>query len=101
MIFLVCRGNFPDRLGTPYLVGEKCSGCPGHCKKIAQKKKTQKQLIKKVCTNSCPVADLWINCKDLVEKWPEWMCNAKNSTEGRQRFKNCKAACTCEGRIKN
>ena len=27
------RGNFPDRLGTPYESGKPCASCKNHCTK--------------------------------------------------------------------
>ncbi|XP_046403123.1 cysteine-rich secretory protein 2-like [Ischnura elegans] len=80
-------GNFVERLGRPYKKGEPCSGCPDHCRN------------NKLCTNSCPVADLWINCGDLNSTWHNWLCNHGDSAEGQERQKSCKATCTCGGRI--
>ena len=62
------------------------------------KTKGKKFRTKKVCTNGCHVADFWTNCKELVDEWTEdWMCKNKSKTE----FKNCRATCTCQGKIKN
>lgn len=80
-------GNFVERLGKPYKKGEPCSGCPSHCRH------------NKLCTNSCPVADLWVNCADLNNTWHNWLCNNGDSYEGQERQKSCKATCTCGGRI--
>ena len=54
-----------------------------------------------LCLNSCPVADLWMNCRDLADQWWDWLCDEKDTPEGRDRFKNCRATCTCQGKIKN
>ncbi|KAG8227049.1 hypothetical protein J437_LFUL013232 [Ladona fulva] len=80
-------GNFVERLGKPYKKGEPCSGCPSNCRH------------NKLCTNSCPVADLWVNCADLNNTWHNWLCNNGDTYEGRERQKSCKATCTCGGRI--
>ncbi|XP_071445506.1 cysteine-rich secretory protein 2-like [Hetaerina americana] len=80
-------GNFVERLGKPYKKGEPCTGCPNHCRH------------NKLCTNSCPVADLWVNCGDLNTTWHNWLCNNGDTTEGLERQKSCKATCTCGGRI--
>ena len=32
----------------------------------------------KLCTNVCPVADLWINCAELYDKWNGgWLCKVR------------------------
>ncbi len=49
-----------------------------------------------LCTNSCPVADLWMNCGELASQWKNWLCE-----ENQERYKNCRATCTCQGKIKN
>ena len=188
------RGNFPERLGTPYQAGPPCDSCENHCKTAkspyqerSEKKKYQhepeensvfigqrrkrhqkmnrkslksrqmhgKRLFRKrqgrsrssrrnlrrphlrkqrtyrrqnkeinaahplavpkwqksnnknqrngykMCTNSCPVADLWINCEDIAKVWREWLCDEKDTEEGKERFKNCRATCICQGKIKN
>ncbi|CAG2060094.1 unnamed protein product [Timema podura] len=79
-------GNFRERLGRPYKKGKPCSKCPGHCR------------LEKLCTNSCPSADLWANCRDLNSTWHTWLCN-DHSTEGRDRHKYCKATCNCNNKI--
>ena len=57
---------------------------------------------KGLCTNGCPVADLWTNCAELAASWREWICGEKDKDEdGRQRFLNCQATCTCKGKIMN
>ena len=33
----------------------------------------------KLCTNVCPVADLWMNCAELYEKWGGWLCKVTKS----------------------
>jgi hypothetical protein len=71
----------------------------------AEKKRTSKKVsgpkLQLVCTNACPVSDLWSNCSDLVTQWPDWMCKSRNSTDGKERFKHCRATCTCPGKIRN
>ena len=63
-----------------------------------KERKAKKIRTKKVCTNACPVADLWTNCGELVNEWSEkWMCHNKTKTE----FRNCRATCMCQGKIKN
>ena len=137
------RGNFIERLGTPYASGLPCQGCKGHCGSLKRKagispitqkknqKKSRRRLrrknkyriprsgrianlkhplivysgqeksLKKVCLNSCPVADLWSNCQDLENQWPKWVCGWRNTTDGIERFRNCKATCLCQDKIKN
>ena len=31
----------------------------------------------KLCTNVCPVADLWMNCDELHDKWSGWLCKVR------------------------
>ena len=32
----------------------------------------------RLCTNSCPVADLWSNCAELHDKWSNgWLCTVR------------------------
>ncbi|XP_054284405.1 cysteine-rich secretory protein 2-like [Macrosteles quadrilineatus] len=81
-------GNYLEKLSRPYKKGKACSGCPGHCK------------LGKLCTNSCPAADLWANCGELYNTWPQWLCRTDHTRQGRERRDNCKATCTCEGKIK-
>ena len=66
-----------------------------------QKNKKKKHFSKLFCTNGCNVADMWTNCDELVKQWPNWMCSNKNSTDGIQRFQNCRGTCTCPDRIRN
>lgn len=80
------RGNFMDTLSRPYKRGAPCSACPGHCK------------AKKLCTNSCPYGDLWINCKELDAAYHDWLCNTKTK-EGLERFRFCRATCSCKDAI--
>ncbi|KAL1124716.1 hypothetical protein AAG570_001339 [Ranatra chinensis] len=80
-------GNYLERLGKPYKKGEPCSGCPGHCRHG------------KLCTNSCPVADFWANCRDIYKMWPDWLCNTQ-TPQGRERTYNCKATCKCKNKIR-
>ncbi|XP_026468327.1 cysteine-rich secretory protein 2-like [Ctenocephalides felis] len=79
-------GNAKDRLERPYKRGEFCASCPGQCR------------VKKLCTNSCPYADLWINCRELHATWANWLCNTE-TPQGRDRRHNCRATCTCKGKI--
>ncbi|GLG96065.1 hypothetical protein R5R35_002610 [Gryllus longicercus] len=79
-------GNYMERLGRPYTHGHPCGDCRGHCK------------VRKLCTNSCPAADMWANCHELNATWHDWLC--RNPTrEGRERHKYCKATCNCQGKI--
>ncbi len=60
----------------------------------------------KLCTNACQVADLWMNCGELAEQWSEWLCSSGSSRgsrdrEARERLRNCRATCTCQGQIRN
>ncbi|XP_045621088.1 cysteine-rich secretory protein 2 isoform X2 [Procambarus clarkii] len=79
-------GNYLQSLPRPYAQGTPCSGCPGHCKG------------KRLCTNSCPYGDLWINCKELQLAFPAWLCNTR-SKEGLERLRHCRATCKCKGKI--
>ena len=31
----------------------------------------------KLCTNVCPVADLWMNCAELHDQWSGWLCKVR------------------------
>ena len=31
----------------------------------------------KLCTNVCPVADLWMNCAELYDQWSGWLCKVR------------------------
>ncbi|XP_067007550.1 cysteine-rich secretory protein 3 [Anabrus simplex] len=79
-------GNYMERLGRPYEAGTPCSSCHGHCK------------LGKLCTNSCPAADMWANCRELNATWHDWLCKSHNR-EGKERRKFCKATCNCNGKI--
>ncbi|XP_042866363.1 cysteine-rich secretory protein 2-like [Penaeus japonicus] len=79
-------GNYMHVLSTPYERGPPCSACPGHCK------------AKKLCTNSCPYGDIWINCKELNAAYHDWLCNTKTK-EGLERFRYCRATCSCKDAI--
>lgn len=75
------RGNFPDRLGTPYQQGKTCSACKENCKVLW---KTIPMLL--ICCISFPSRLLGIHLlpwkkpknvdakKDLVIHW--WVLNA-------------------------
>ncbi|CAO1364329.1 unnamed protein product [Diamesa hyperborea] len=82
-------GNRIEQLGTPYKKGKPCSGCLQSChsKKI------------RLCVNSCNAADLWANCQELYQTWPDWLCGTDNTKEGIERQHKCLATCTCHGRI--
>jgi len=69
-------GNFPDRIAKPYEKGAPCSGCEDSCK------------FKKLCTNACSYADLWMNCKELNATWHDWLCKGENEA-------SCLATCRC------
>ncbi|XP_066597247.1 cysteine-rich secretory protein 3-like [Prorops nasuta] len=79
-------GNYENQLGLPYVKGEPCSMCKGHCAR------------KKLCTNSCYYADLWSNCAELARTFQMWLCETDTS-EGRERRKFCAATCSCNGKI--
>ncbi|XP_063700143.1 cysteine-rich venom protein-like [Culicoides brevitarsis] len=81
-------GNHPDRLGTPYMRGKPCSACPHAC--------LSRDI--RLCTNECNAADKLSNCKELYQRFPGWLCN-EVTKEGLERHDNCKATCTCRGRI--
>lgn len=80
------RGNRPTQLGNPYKTGTSCSSCKKSCKR------------KKLCMNSCPYADNWINCGELYATWPDWLCRTETS-KGKDRLSHCKATCFCKGKI--
>ncbi|CAH1183520.1 unnamed protein product [Phaedon cochleariae] len=79
-------GNRPGRLGRPYRRGEPCRGCQKHCKG-------------KLCSNFCPAADQWSNCKQLHNIHPYWLCNTK-TPQGKQRLAiYCSATCSCRHKV--
>ncbi|XP_013781883.1 cysteine-rich venom protein LEI1-like [Limulus polyphemus] len=73
-------GNHPDKFDTPYTRGEPCGNCPGQCK------------YKKLCTNGCEYADLWMNCYEINSTWHQWLCGDPR----RERHHACKATCLCD-----
>ncbi|KFM75176.1 Cysteine-rich secretory protein 2, partial [Stegodyphus mimosarum] len=77
-------GNDPRNLGKPYIAGKPCEKCPKHCK------------YKKLCTNSCPYSDFWVNCAELSINWNSWLCGEL----GNERYKSCQATCKCPNAIK-
>ncbi|XP_028128133.1 serotriflin-like isoform X1 [Diabrotica virgifera virgifera] len=79
-------GNYPHRMGRPYVRGKPC----GLCKKNCQKK---------LCTNACYAADQWSNCKQLYKTFPAWLCYTRNTREGIERRNSCLATCTCKNKI--
>lgn len=80
------RGNIPSKGGRPYRRGRPCASCGQRCHRA------------RLCTNSCPSADLWANCGELRRVWPEWLCDS-STEEGRVRAKRCAATCGCEGMV--
>ncbi|XP_045470562.1 cysteine-rich venom protein LEI1-like [Harmonia axyridis] len=79
-------GNLPDKLGLPYKKGVPCQACKGSCHS------------KRLCTNSCNVADYWSNCNRLFQRWPSWLCHT-NTKKGKERTRRCRATCTCRQKI--
>ncbi|CAG0891560.1 unnamed protein product [Darwinula stevensoni] len=71
-------GNIPSRLGRPYEAGEPCSGCRDSC---------QGDML---CDNHCPVADFWVNCRELNATWHDWLCESD-----KKRKQACRATCFC------
>ena len=73
---------------------------PTSLREGSKRKKTKrvkrKKSSKRLCTNGCDFADMWMNCKDLASHWRDWLCNSRGTPEGRDRFRNCKATCTCD-----
>ncbi|CAG7819595.1 unnamed protein product [Allacma fusca] len=80
-------GNYMNNLGKPYNKGPPCSDCPNSCNKSSR-----------LCTNSCPFADLWVNCHELNMDHSAWLCRDK-SKEGLRRRKHCRATCHCKNKI--
>lgn len=68
-----------------------------------KKGRRRRRRTRKLCTNGCNFADMWMNCKQLSSQWRDWLCNSRESSEGIERFGNCKATCTCDAKstIKN
>ncbi|VEN59954.1 unnamed protein product [Callosobruchus maculatus] len=79
-------GNYPEKLGLPYKKGKPCSLCKQHCKR-------------NLCSNSCKYADHWINCGQLHRAFPGWVCGS-NTPGGRDRFRKCRATCSCTHKVK-
>lgn len=109
--FSFCHsGNRVEQLGTPYKKGKACSSCPQSChsKKIRFVNSTVSDWCNSIntsfsshlrlCRNSCNAADLWANCRELHQTWPDWLCRT-NTSEGLQRQQNCLATCNCHGKI--
>ena len=46
-----------------------------------------------LCTNSCPVSDLWSNCRELVEEMGDWVCHNNHYAN------HCRATCNCKHAI--
>lgn len=75
-------GNYPERIAKPYGKGTPCGNCEDSCK------------FKKLCTNACPYADLWMNCRQLNNTWHDWLCKSEHEA-------SCLATCRCgEDKIK-
>ncbi|XP_059088168.1 uncharacterized protein LOC131884416 isoform X2 [Tigriopus californicus] len=64
-------------------------------------KKSDSESPQGLCTNSCPVADQWVNCRELAKAWRVWLCHEKGTKKGQERWANCKATCICHGKITN
>ncbi|XP_017785761.1 PREDICTED: cysteine-rich secretory protein 1-like [Nicrophorus vespilloides] len=79
-------GNYGKKLGIPYRSGKPCRNCKSSC------------FRNKLCTNSCPFADNWSNCRELFMAHPTWLCHTE-STLGQTRRKSCGATCKCKGKI--
>lgn len=79
-------GNRRETLGYPYKSGKPCKLCKKSCH------------VKKLCTNYCPVADFWVNCKELYTVWPNWLCKTKTS-KGMERLNSCRATCLCNNKL--
>ncbi|KAK9510590.1 hypothetical protein O3M35_005337 [Rhynocoris fuscipes] len=79
-------GNYKWKLGRPYKKGIPCSACKNHCRKG------------KLCTNSCDYADGWVNCREIHQTWPHWLCNSEG-VEGEKRRQSCAATCNCQGKL--
>jgi len=86
-------GNFAHRLHKPYAAGTHCAACPGQC-------------TSRLCTNSCPVADYWSNCGDLLHDMGDGHHHSRDVRHQRghyqsrlctdsYRSKYCKATCQC------
>ncbi|XP_055336986.1 cysteine-rich secretory protein 3-like [Paramacrobiotus metropolitanus] len=82
--YYVCNycpsGNFGD-LSEPYKAGKPCSACPDSCDGG-------------LCTNSCPLANLYSNCDELQRKYK--ICSNPFQKEAAD---SCKATCRCPGKI--
>ena len=105
-----------SRLGKPYKEGPPCSSCQDHCGAIRQKRWDILYVIHQLkneykitpctrpgsgsgsgllCTNSCPVADLWTNCAQLAaELGQAALCDAAAAFRH-----HCRATCSCQGAI--
>ncbi|XP_049822156.1 cysteine-rich secretory protein 2-like isoform X2 [Aethina tumida] len=81
-------GNRPRRIGRPYRKGEPCKSCRKHCHHG------------KLCTNSCPFGDMWLNCKEMYKYNKGWLCYTP-TPQGKERAKECGATCFCRGRIRD
>ena len=48
IIVIIFRGNFPNRLGTPYQAGKPCSDCKTHCTKKLISSNAKRSKIKRL-----------------------------------------------------
>ncbi|XP_054720194.1 cysteine-rich secretory protein 2-like [Uloborus diversus] len=76
-------GNDPKRLSKPYTTGKPCDKCPKYCK------------YKKLCKNSCPFTDFFVNCAEINVTWHSWLCD----DDQLEKFSGCKATCRCPNAI--
>ena len=86
VIFRVCSNDANTRFRRKRRQGERRrkDGTP-HRTKSDQRGKKSKLRGKStgsrgglLCTNSCPVADLWSNCAELHDKWSNgWLCKVR------------------------
>ena len=111
LVIINLRGNYLDRIERPYKQGKPCSRCKDHCGKIRRKRSVLPVLTccqgllrdslrrssspnwTGLCTNSCPVADLWSNCRKLARDMGPRMCG------NTFYHHHCKATCSCKHAI--
>ena len=58
-------------------------------KKIAAPVNSSSNSRGKLCTNSCPVADLWMNCAELYGQVNGWLCkevSGRDEDSGRAKI---------------
>ena len=71
------QGNLLFRLGTPYRRGRPCASCKDSCDRG-------------LCTNTCPTADYWVNCAELLEDMGARLCSSPYHAT------HCQATCSCQ-----